>query len=63
MRRTRRSPPERDGLRFAGALAERGAGRRVGLAGLTAEGSRLREQIGQFASSRPWRQNVGTRPV
>jgi hypothetical protein len=37
-------------------------GRRAGRVGAPSI-ARLREQIGQFASRRLWRQNVGTRPV
>jgi hypothetical protein len=60
MWRTRRSPAARDGgRRFDGVLTARDSGRRAGRGGVTAP-ALLREQIGQFASRRLWRQNVGT---
>jgi len=60
MRRTRRSPPDRDdGRRLDGVLTARDSGRRAGRGGVTAP-PLWREQIGQLASRRLWRQKVGT---
>src|SRR4051794_5446988 len=60
MRRTRRSPAARDeGRRFDGVETARDSGRR---GGVTAP-PLLREQIGQLASRRLWRQKVGTGPL
>src|SRR3954453_21296760 len=62
MRRTRRSPAVRgEGRRFDGVETARDSGRRAGRGGVTAP-ALLREQIGQFASMRLWRQKVGTHP-
>src|SRR3954449_3939762 len=63
MRRTRRSPAARaDGRRLPGVETARDSGRRAARGGVTAPAFALREQIGQFASRRLWRQKVGTRP-
>src|SRR4051794_41282404 len=63
MRRTRRSPPARDdGRRLDGVETARDSGRRAGRGGVTAPALALREQIGQLASRRLWRQEVGTPP-
>src|SRR3954454_18353695 len=63
MRRTRRSPAARDeGRRLDGVETARDSGRRAGRAGVTESPRLLREQMGQLASRRLWRQNVGTHP-
>src|SRR4051794_41773593 len=62
MRRTRRSPAARvDGRRLDGVETARDSGRRAGRGGVTAP-PLVREQIGQFASRRLWRQKGGARP-
>src|SRR3954469_5759485 len=63
MRRTRRSPAAREeGRRLDGDETARDSGRRAGRAGVTESPRLLREQMGQLASRRLWRQNVGTHP-
>src|SRR3954451_19903875 len=63
MRRTRRSPAARDeGRRLDGVETARDSGRRAERGGVTEAPPLLREQIGQLASRRLWRQKVGTHP-
>src|SRR6187200_482928 len=57
MWRTFRPPPREDGARPDADRAGRGVARR---GSATSPSLRLRAQIGQVASRRLWRQNVGT---
>src|SRR4249919_532311 len=59
MWRTFRPPPREDGARPDEDRAGRGVARR---GSATSPSRRLRAQIGQVASRRLWRQNVGTAP-